>query len=55
MVGDGIQEFVNDSDGPAFLERELVELDVDGFHRDLSAPAMSIDMSQVGFALFPSS
>ena len=24
------------------------------FHRDLSAPAMSTDMSQVGVALFPS-
>jgi hypothetical protein len=24
------------------------------FHRDLYAPAMSIDMSQVGVALFPS-
>ena len=24
------------------------------FHRDLSAPAMSTDMSQVGIALFPS-
>ena len=25
-----IWEFVNGMDGPAFLERELVELDVDG-------------------------
>ena len=30
MVGDGIQEFVNDMDGPAFLERELVGLGADG-------------------------
>ena len=26
MVGGGIREFVNDMDGPAFLERELVGL-----------------------------
>ena len=24
MVGGGIQEFVDDTDGPAFLERELM-------------------------------
>ena len=30
MVGADIQEFVNNIDGPAFLERELVGLDVDG-------------------------
>ena len=30
-VGDGIQEFVNNMDGPAFLERELVGLGVDGY------------------------
>ena len=31
MLGDGIREFVNDTDGPAFLERELVELGVDEY------------------------
>ena len=31
MVRDGIREFVNDTDGPAFLERELVGLGVDGY------------------------
>ena len=31
MVGGSIQEFVNDMDGPAFLERELVGLGVDGY------------------------
>ena len=31
MVGGGIQEFVNDMDGPAFLERELVGLSMDGY------------------------
>ena len=31
MVGGDIWEFVNDMDGPAFLERELVGLGVDGF------------------------
>ena len=30
VVGGGIQEFVNNADGSAFLEKELVELDVDG-------------------------
>ena len=30
-VGGGIREFVNDTDGPAFLERELVGLGVDGY------------------------
>ena len=30
MVGGGIWEFVNDTDGPAFLERELMGLGVDG-------------------------
>ena len=28
---DGIREFVYDTDGPAFLERELVGLGVDGY------------------------
>ena len=27
----GIREFVNNMDGPAFLERELVGLSVDGY------------------------
>ena len=27
----GIQEFVNDTDGPAFLERELMGWGVDGY------------------------
>ena len=31
MIWDGIREFVNDIDGPAFLERALVELGVDGY------------------------
>ena len=31
VVGDGIREFVNNTDGPAFLERELVGLGVDGY------------------------
>ena len=31
MVRGGIREFVNDTDGPAFLERELVGLGVDGY------------------------
>ena len=30
IVGGGIQEFVNDTDGPAFLER-LLGLGVDGY------------------------
>ena len=30
MVGAGIREFVNDVDGPAFLERELKGFGVDG-------------------------
>jgi hypothetical protein len=30
-IGGGIREFVNDTDGPAFLERELVGLGVDGY------------------------
>ena len=29
MVRGGIQEFVNDTDGPAFLETELVGLSMD--------------------------
>ena len=31
MVGGGVREFVNDMDGPAFLERELIGLGVDGY------------------------
>ena len=31
VVGDGIREFMNNADGPAFLERELVGLGVDGY------------------------
>ena len=31
MVGGGIQEFMNNTDGAAFLERELVGLGVDGY------------------------
>ena len=31
VVGGGIQEFVNNTDGPAFLERELEGLGVDGY------------------------
>ena len=31
VVGGGIRKFVYDTDGPAFLERELVGLGVDGY------------------------
>jgi hypothetical protein len=31
MVGGGIREFVNDTDGPAFLEKELMGFGVDGY------------------------
>ena len=31
MVGGGIREFVNDMDGPAFLERDLMGYGVDGY------------------------
>jgi hypothetical protein len=31
MVKDGIKECVNDIDGPAFLERELMGLGMDGY------------------------
>ena len=31
VVGGGIWEFVNDMDWPAFLERELVGLGVEGY------------------------
>ena len=31
VVGGGIWEFMNNADGPAFLERELVGLGVDGY------------------------
>ena len=31
VVGGSIREFVNNKDGPAFLERELVGLGVDGY------------------------
>jgi hypothetical protein len=30
-VGSGIREFVNNTDRPAFLERELIGLGVDGY------------------------
>ena len=33
MVGGGIREFVDDTDGPAFLERELLGLGVMGTGR----------------------
>ena len=31
VVGGGIREFVDDTDGPAFMEMELVGLGVDGY------------------------
>jgi hypothetical protein len=31
VVGGGIWEFMNNVDGPAFLERELVGLGMDGY------------------------
>ena len=31
MIRGDIQEFVNDTDGPVFLERELMGLGVDGY------------------------
>ena len=31
MVGGGMREFVNDTDGPAFLERDLMGLGVNGY------------------------
>ena len=31
MVRGGIREFVNNTDGPAFLKRELMGLDVDAY------------------------
>ena len=31
VVGGSIRKFVYDADGPAFLERELVGLGVDGY------------------------
>ena len=31
VVGGGIREFVDDTDGPAFLEKQLVGLGVDGY------------------------
>ena len=31
MFGAGVQEFVNDTDKPAFLERQLMGLGVDGY------------------------
>jgi hypothetical protein len=31
VVGGGFREFMNNADGPAFLESELVGLDVDGY------------------------
>ena len=46
MVRGGIWEFMNNADGPAFLERELVGLGVDGYSH-LSAPAMSTDNSKI--------
>ena len=33
VVGGGIREFVDDTNGPAFLERELVGLGVDDTSR----------------------
>ena len=37
--GGGIQEFVNDMDGPAFLERELMGLDVNIFLNRVQDPS----------------
>ena len=31
MLADGIRKFMNDIDGPAFLEMELMGLGVDGY------------------------
>ena len=33
MFGGGLREFMNDADGPAFLERELVGLGVDVYQQ----------------------
>ena len=31
IVGSGFREFVNDTDGPAFLGKDLMGFDVDGY------------------------
>ena len=52
MVRGSIREYVNDTDGPAFLGKELMRLGVDGISR--CATPMSKYVSQVGVTLFPS-
>ena len=47
----GIQEFVNGTDGPAFLERELVELGVMGTGR---SEFLTMQVHQCPFTHFES-
>ena len=49
MVGRGIKLFVNDMDGPAFLERELMGLGVDG-----RSEFMSMQVDRCSFTHFES-
>ena len=53
MIGVGIREFVNNTDGPAFLERKLIGLGCGWVrvHNHASGPT---DVSQIGVPFFPS-
>ena len=57
MVGGGIPEFMNNLDEPAFLERYLVELSVDGYRqvrvRDSASGPVPIHNVSRAFNLFP--
>ena len=51
MVGGGIQEFMNNVDGPPFQERELVGLGVDGTSR---SEFVTVQVDQCTFTRFES-
>ena len=57
MVGSGIWEFMDNADGPAFLERELVGLGVDGYRqvrvRDCASGPVPIHTFREHLTCFP--
>ena len=51
MVGDGVREFVNDGDEPAFLERELMRIGVNGSSKSVFT---TIQVDRCPFVCFES-
>ena len=53
MVGGGIWEFVNDTDGPAFMERKLMGLGMDCLSLQLMKATLLAESSTLYFIFSP--